>query len=401
MKFRYEAYTKLGERVRDTVDAASEAEARAELSGEGLVVTEIEADGAKASKAAGGRVSYARIVEFSRELSVLVSTGTPLVDALESLCRQASDERWRAVLEQVTERVKEGNPLSEAMMHQPKAFDAVCTSLVAAGESSGRLDEMLIRLADLTRKQMKVKSAIRGAMVYPVLLSFVSLGVLALMAIFVLPRFRGLFEELDAPLPFTTELLLDMSGLLGRFWWLALGVLIGGGTGFVCWARTAAGRQASERVMLRAPKIGRIVRSLSVARLMRMMGVLLDSRVPMTEAIDLTSAAMPFRSYRDLLAGVRESVVRGEAMAAKLEDSALIPGAVAEAVRNGESSGKLSVVLTSLADYLDEENETSIKTISSLIEPVILVVLGVLVAFVAISLFLPLFDLTAAAGGTP
>src|SRR3954469_2093946 len=217
---------------------------------------------------------------FTRQLSVLVSSGTPLVQAIASLERQAKEKPWRDVLAALRAKVEEGSTLSEAMAQQSQVFDPVCRSLIAAGESGGSFDTMLDRLAQMTRKQMQVRSAVVGAMVYPCLLIVIAMGVLALMLLFVLPRFMGLFEQLDAELPPTTKFLVAISNALRGYWWLI--PIVGAGTFFSVrgWLNTVAARAAVDTVVLKLPMAGAIVRSFAVARITRVLGVLLAGRVP-------------------------------------------------------------------------------------------------------------------------
>jgi type II secretory pathway component PulF len=409
MKFVVEAYDKGGARQIETVEAASANEARDRAARRGVFVTEVrEAGSAAATVAAPGRASKSgtpkrhakTLALIARELSVLVSTGTPVVEALTALERQITEPTWNVVLRDVRRRVEEGEQFAAALAHHPGAFDAVSRSLIAAGESSGQLDAMLARLATITRRQAQTRSIVMGAMMYPTLLIGVAVGVLGLMLMFVLPRFSGLFATLDTPLPASTQLLMWLSGILRGYWFLVFPGLGGAIAGAVWWSRTPGGTIARDRVAIRLPKFGAIVRSFATARIARILGVLLDSRVPMMEALALTEQSMTNGEYRALLARTRESVTHGDAVSAVFSKSDLINDSLCEAIRNGEQSGRLGTVLLSVADYLDEENETTVKGLASLLEPLIMLGLGLLVGFVAISMFLPLFDLTAAAGGS-
>ena len=408
MKFSYTGYDRAGKPVSGSADAASVEEANEQLRRQGTFVVSIQEGGAtgqpkvkKPAKARRRKAKPKQIAQFARELSVLVSTGTPIADAIESLEKQADTEDWRDVVGTVRRHLEEGDAFSEALESRSDVFDPVFVSLVAAGESSGQLDKMLNRLAMLTRRQAHVRSSVIAAMMYPLLLTVVCVAVLGLMLGVVLPRFSGLFETLDTPLPASTQFLVALSELLLGYWWAFVPAAMVGAWLGAWWLRTPPGKRAVERVLLRAPKVGEIVRSFGTARVARILGTLLDAKVPMIEAIELTRRSVSHGGFVEMLNRAERVVTKGDPVSTAFIESDLFVASSAQAVRNGEQTGRMAEVLVHIADYLDEENESTVKALSSLLEPVIMVVLGGLVAFVAVSMFLPLFDLTASAGGAP
>lgn len=409
MKFAYRAFDLKGRQLDDVIDAATLPEAEEQLRKKGLFVVEIAARslaGAAQDSCGGIRLGRggrtARLKEvsgFMRQLSVLVATGTPMVESIAALERQVPQGRWRSAVENIRQRVEEGQQLSEAMAAHPDYFDSVCRSLISAGESGGQMDEMLKRLSQLVRQQLKVRSSVMGAMVYPALLICVSLGVLGAMFGFVLPRFEGLFQSLDTPLPPTTKIMMGISAWLKEWWYLALAAVFGLGFGARVLLATPTGRAHLHRALVRTPPFGKVFRALATARIARVLGVLLEGKVPLLEALQLTRDATGNLCYAEVVRQAEDRVVRGDNISAAFAQSGLIPVAVVEAIRSGEKTGRLAVVLTSVADYLDEDNEVIVRSLASIIEPIILLALGVIVGFVAISMFLPLFDLTSGAGG--
>jgi type II secretory pathway component PulF len=402
MKFAYEAFDRSGKAASGVIEASSEPDAGEMLRREGLFVSRISAAaGAPAARstrrARGGRLK--NVATFTRQLAVLVSTGTPVVDALEALERQVRDPVFRGTIQDVRRRVEEGATLAQSMEAHPRYFDAVSRSLVSAGESSGRLDAMLNRLADLTRQQVRIRNTLVGAMVYPTLLLTVAAGVLILMMVFVLPRFTGLFKTLNVPLPPTTRALMAVSNAVTTYWYaalLAVAAVVGGAWWFL---RTPSGVRAMHTFAVRAPQLGKLTRSFGTARIARLVGVLLESKVQLLEALQLTREACANVHYNELLARTQDQVTRGEPFSAALASGGdLIHPSVCEAVRNGERTGQIGRVLLSMADFLDEENEVVLKSVTSLIEPLILLALGCVVGLVATSMFMPLFDLTSMAG---
>ncbi len=409
MKFECVTFDRNGRRHTEHVEAASRAEAAELLGRKGLFVLEVNEATQATLRAANARRGVALkrgsktrcLAEFTRQLSILVGTGTPVVQAIAAVERQTRDEAFRAVVADVRKRVEEGSTFADAMEKHPRVFDAVARSLVAAGESGGHLDEMLARLAALMRQQEVMRGSIIGAMIYPALLIVVAFSVLILMIAFVIPRFSGLFETLDAPLPPTTALLMSASELLRAYWWGVVIALGGIAAGAVYWLATPSGRELIDTAAVRAPKIGKLIRSLATARIARLLGVLLDSRVPLLDALVLTRQAMTNSHYRALLVKIEEAVTRGEAMSDALASSDLVNASFAEAIRNGEQGGRVSSVLLNLANCMDEDNAMVVKSVTSIIEPLILIGLGLVVGFVAVSMFLPLFDVTTVVQGGP
>ena len=409
MKLAYEAFDAAGRKISDVLDASDVAEAKDVLRRDGIYVMKIEAAAARTPRAAGRRTRrlgpgkrLKNLAMFTRQFGVLVRTGTAVPQALEALRRQLKDPAWRDVVADLCARVERGEALSEAMAHHPEYFDVVYRSLIAAGEAGGAFDEMLERLANLVVKQLHVRSSVIGALIYPMLLIVVAGIVLALMLTFVLPRFSGLFETLDVPLPPTTKMLMVLSAALKSYWWAMLASLIAGVVGLKLWLAGPNGKQAWDGFVLRLPQIGRIARSFATARVARLLGVLLECRVSLLEALALTRHAAGNVHYANLLTRAEDAVTRGQPISFAFNDSRLIDPAVYEAIHNGEQSGQVAPLLLGVADYMDQENDTMVRSLTSILEPVILIALGLVVALVALSMFVPLFDLTAmTSGGGP
>ena len=417
MKLAYQAIDQNGAAVSDYVEAGTVEEASEALRSRGLFVTEIKPEdrakgggrssgGTKGASAkpgghrAGGKTKRLRqVAMFSRQLQVLVATGTPLADAVSALKRQTREGAFRDVIGSVCVAVEEGLPLSDALSRHPEYFDEVYCNVILAGESSGSLDSMLDRLATLNRKRAQLRGQLAGVLVYPALLILISIVVTVVMLTLVMPRFTGLFDTLDVPLPATTQALMWASGLLTGYWWAFLIALGAAVTGAVCWLRSEAGGCWLDRALVTVPKLSLLTRSFATAKIARLMGVLVECNIPLLEAIQLSQKATGNSVYTQLMRRAEETVISGEPASMAFADPALIDPAFYEAVRNGEQSGKLGPLLLTIADFLDEDNDVRLRSATSLIEPVILIVLGLVVGGIAISMFLPLFDLSATAGG--
>lgn len=409
MKFNYVAFDRVGRQVTGSLECASPALVADTLRDRGLfstaVVPEKDCSPSQHRPAThkpqgmglGKRLKCTSA--FYRHMHVLMSSGTPLVQSLVAAERQTSHMGWRGVIRSLRERVESGTPLATAMEPNPEYFDPVSRSLVAAGESSGNLAGMLERLAILTRKQLKLRSTIIGAMIYPCLLTLVAVTVTILMLMFILPRFSELFRTLDSPLPPTTKFLLALSDWLHLNWWVPVLGVSAGIVGFLTWIKRPHGKLTLNALALKLPKIGYLTRSLMSASIARLLGVLLESKLPLIEALKLTRQSAVIAQYNSLLGEAEDAVTKGSPMSSILAESDLITPSVQEALRNGEQSGQLGQPLVQMAGFLDEENEVIIKTMTSLLEPCILIVLGVIVGAMALSIFLPLFDLVSNASG--
>lgn len=414
MKFRYSGYGRDGKSVDGSIDAMDRNAARDTLRRDGVIVLKISDDDSRGSASSsmptgsarkrstqrvGAGMRLRRVCMFTRQLQVLLGSGTPILQSMSALERQAEHDVWRMVLSDIHRKLEEGCPLSDALRTHPEYFDAVSLSLVSAGEASGNMPAMFERLSVLSRKQLQLRGAITGALVYPCILITIGLIVFCVMLLFVLPRFEELFKQIDGPLPMTTVVLLDASRLLRNYWWaILLGI---GGTAMAAFLtfRRPATRHQIDAVLLKIPKLGRLLTSMATAKLSRMLGTLLECKVPLLDALELTQTSLQNRQYARLVADAHDAVTRGESMSTVFSRSSLVSPCVQEAVVHGETSGQLGGPLVQMADFLEEENDLVIKALTRLIEPAILVVLGVLVGGIAMSMFLPLFDLVASANG--
>jgi len=406
MKLAYQAFDQSGQLISGVIDANDSVEATERLHRNGVFISqihEVSDESVKPKRSGVSRFGHGKRLKilafFSRQLYVLISNGTPLAEALEAAQRQAKDEEWQSVITDIITRVKSGSSLSKAMAQHPAYFDDVYRNLIEVGETGGNFGPMLERLADLTQKKTYVRGQVLAAMIYPALLIVVSLAVLGVMLLVVLPRFVELFETLDVALPPTTAALVWLSGMLQSYWWLGIGVIVGLPIGIKKLLSTPGGKRVLDTAVLRLPQIGPITRSFASASIARLLGVLLESHVPLVDALGLCQRSVRNGHYATLLTTAQENVTRGEPISSAFADETLIVGPVYEAIRIGERSGQVGHLLLNIAGFLDDENNVVLRGLTSILEPLILIVLGVLVGFVAVSMFLPLFDLTSMASG--
>lgn len=407
MKLSYQAFDRAGASVVGEVEAASADEAREQLRRRGLYVTRVgeEATAGAGVSAAAQRLSIPspgkrlhRAMSLARQLRVLIGSGTRVLEALEAVERQTKDARWARVVGDLRQRVERGQSLGDAMSAHPASFDAIARTLVSAGESTGRLVEMLERVAMLLRKQIQLRNAVVGATLYPTLLVGVCLSVLVVMMLVVIPQFDAMFRSMRAPLPPSTKAVLAVSRWFVGYWaWFGGGALSAVVIGALWW-RSGPGRHWREWLVVRVPVVGSVVRHVMSARLARLLGMLLESKVSVVDATRLVEQSFGHRAYASVMSRAREAVLGGEALSSVLSQSPLVHVAVSEAARSGEGTGELSGALVSVADFLDEENDALVKSVTTVLEPAILVGMGLLVGFMAVSMFLPLFDMTQVVG---
>ena len=406
MRLTYQAYNPSGQLIEGMVDASDISTAKESLRQGGLFVTQITQAQAQASITPSSKhriwMSRGRVLKelafFTRQLSVMVATGTPLTQSLYALEQQARSIYWKQILGDLESRVRQGNSLSQAMEDHPLVFDSVYRSLVSAGETSGHFTQVLSRLAELKLKQYQLRTSLVGVMVYPLLLLTMSSVVLTVLLVVALPRFVELFESMDVPMPPTTVLLVNVSDLLIGYWWALPPILLFGVIGLMGFLRSPSGRRMWDVTVLRVPKFGKIVQGFITARLVRLLGVLLQSHVPLLDTLGLCKQAAGNVRYEQLIVHAQEVVTRGQPISEAFADAQLISPTVYQTMRSGEQSGQIGPLMLNIADFLDDENDVVLRSLTSLIEPLILIGLGIFVGFVAVSLFMPLFDLTSLAG---
>jgi len=395
-----------GREDRGAVAGGSEAEAVAELKSRGLYPTQLdrqdEVGAATANPSAkpkakrrrrGWRTGTAKVrVVFTREMATLLKAGMPLLRGLEVLGRQQQDGPFKQSLTEMADTIRGGGSLSDAMVRQPKFFDALYLNMVRAGEAAGALDVVMERLASYLEKARKIQGKVRSAMMYPLIIMAVAVGVVSALIVFVVPKFESIFANMlkGQPLPALTQAVLSVSDLVQQhFGWILLaGVAL---VFAVRWSfGTPRGRQWSDRLLLMVPVLGDLVLKAGVARFARTLGTLLASGVQILDALKITRDTAGNTRISATLDQVRERVRVGEGMAAPLAESAVFPEMVASMVEVGEETGQLPDMLHRIADTYDEEVDNAVAALTSLLEPLMIVLMAVVVGVIVIALFLPL-----------
>jgi type IV pilus assembly protein PilC len=342
----------------------------------------------------GGGVNAKELAIFTRQFSVMIDAGLPLVQCLEILASQQENKTFQKVLTNTRASVEGGATLSSAMRQSPKVFDGLYVNMVEAGETGGILDTILQRLSSYIEKNVKLQRAVKSALVYPVGVLTVAGGVIILLLWKVVPIFGTLFAGLGVDLPLPTKIVIAMSHFIGSYFGLL--ILIGFGAsifGIKVWYGTPAGRMAIDRIILKLPVIGILMRKIAVARFTRTLGTLISSGVPILEGLDITAKTSGNAVVEQALFKVRKALEEGKSLTDPLRDSAVFPGMVTQMIAVGEQTGAMDAMLQKIADFYEEEVDAAVKDLLTALEPVMIVFLGVVVGGVVISMYLPLFSL--------
>ena len=398
--YAYKGRNRLNEMVSGEKTAASQDELRALLRREQIVMTQASEKGREFSIPKIGRSKKVKAKElsiFTRQFSVMIDAGLPLVSCLDILAQQQNNPFFKDVLIQVRQHVEEGSTLSAALEKHPKVFDALYTSMVEAGETGGVLDLILQRLATLIEKVVKLKRSIVSASIYPAAVIFVAIAAVAIIMVVVIPQFEQIFLGLLGPgevLPLPTRIVMAMSNFLAG--WGGLGLLIaiiGIAVGTRFYYRTPKGRFVIDTILLKTPIFGGIIRKVAVARFSRILSTLLSSGVPILQSLEITAKTAGNVIIENAIMKVRTGVERGESFVEPLKATEVFPHMVGQMVGVGEQTGALDAMLAKIADFYEEEVDSAIADLLALIEPALIAFLGVTIGSIVISMYLPLFTL--------
>jgi type IV pilus assembly protein PilC len=383
-----------GERVADTMDAAVAA-----LRRDQIMVTRIDQAKVKAAAAAkkagkgGVRVPSKNLAIFTRQFSVMIDAGLPLVQCLDLLGKQEPHKGFSAVILKVREDVEAGAALADAMKKHPKTFDALYSNMIAAGEAGGILDTILKRLAVYIEKAVKLKGEVKSAMIYPVAVIVIAGLVVGAILWKVIPTFAQLFAGLGAELPMPTRVVISMSNGLVAYGWIGLILMGVVGYALKSYYATDRGRRVIDAILLKMPILGNILRKVAVARFCRTLSTLMASGVPILDGLDITARTAGNAIIEDAIQVTRTSIERGETISGPLRETNVFPSMVVQMINVGETTGALDAMLSKIADFYEEEVDTAVAGLLTLMEPVMIAFLGVIVGGIVIAMYLPIFDL--------
>ena len=408
-EFTYQARNAGGKTVSGAVTAQNESDALGELRRQNLVVVSLSEKAAKkggfnidlASLFGGGgkaawkgvKVKEADLIVFTRQLATMLGAGIPLLECLEILAEQAEDPGFRAVINQCVEDVRGGSDFSESLRKHPKCFTNIYVNMIKAGEASGQLDEILGRLADYSEASAKLRGEIKSAMTYPV----ISMGMIAMIVIgllvFIIPKFKAIFEGLGAELPLPTIILLKVSDLMQDYWYIWIGVAVGIYFAFKAFANTRKGGYYVDWLTLKLPVFGPLFKKVAISRFSKTFATLIQSGVPILGALDIVASTAGNRLIEDTVMEASASVRQGETLAVPLGRSGVFPPMVCRMIAIGEKSGALESLLEKISEFYDQQVSQTVEALTSLIEPLMIGIMGVVVGGMVLAIFMPIMGI--------
>ena len=403
-EFAYRVRESSGGMSTGTLHAANVSDAANMLKNEGKMVISLQENFAQTSSEeislSGGikKVKKDDVIFLAAQLAVMVDTGVPLSEALDMIGAQSDHTGMKKLLAEVSQDVKGGIEFSAALEKHPRQFDTLFVSLMRASEASGTMGPMLQRVSDYMEEQRKTRKRIKGAMIYPSCMLGFCVVIIICLLVFVLPKFEKIYAGKKAVLPAPTRFLLGISHAFTDYWMFILGGLVVGVTGIIMYARTPGGQQALDTFRLRMPIMGGMFRKACLARSLRCLSTMVSTGVSMIEGLDITSRVSGNRHYQAVWKKVSEGVQEGANISEGLIDSPLIPGNVCQMISAGEKSGKLSMVMDRVARFCEDDLKVAVKAITDMIEPAMIIIMGLIVGGIAMALLLPVFKMAKIAG---
>ncbi len=410
----FEAMDSQGREIRDEIEARSDQDAAEKIRRRNLFPTRVQPKGSRGGgsvatpmavgKRGGGitifgRVGAKALTQFTRQFATLMDAGLPIVRSLDILSQQQKPGLLKKTIEQVREDVEGGSSLSESMARHPKVFDRLFTNMIKAGEAGGVLDTILSRLADFREKSLRLRSQVIKALIYPIAVIIIAGGILAIIIVVVVPQFEKMFLEMGSELPGITKLLLAVAGAFTGYWYLFPLVPIGVYAAFKLIGMSPQGRYALDKIKLHIPVFGIITRKSSISRFCRTLGTLIASGVPILEALQIIKGTTGNAVVASAVTDVHASIREGDTIAEPLKHSGVFDDLVVNMIDVGEETGELDKMLLKVADNYDEEIDVAVASLVSLIEPIMVVVLGGTVGFIVVALFMPLVQLIQSVSG--
>jgi len=393
--FTYRGTNRAGASVAGEITASNKTELQTLLRRQQITPTKMSEKGKEFNLPTfGGSVTAKELAVFTRQFSVMIDAGLPLVQCLEILAGQQENKMFQKILTGTRGSVEGGSTLSAAMKQYPKAFDPLYTNMVEAGETGGILDTILQRLSTYIEKNVKLKAAVKSAMIYPIGVLTIAAGVIILLLWKVVPVFATLFAGLGVDLPLPTKIVISLSNFIGSVFGLLIFVAVGAGIfGIKVWYGTPQGRYAIDATILRLPVLGILMRKIAVARFTRTLGTLISSGVPILEGLDITARTAGNAVVERALLSVRKALEEGKSLTEPLKESGVFPGMVTQMIAVGEQTGAMDAMLQKIADFYEDEVDAAVKDLLTALEPIMIVFLGLVVGGVVISMYLPLFSL--------
>ncbi|MCL5410326.1 MAG: type II secretion system F family protein [Patescibacteria group bacterium] len=392
--FLYKAKNSRGEIITGTVKAINEIEAEGILVKHNLIALDIASEKSKPLSINFHRKASARDkAVFARQLSTMISAGLPLAKAIKVTSSQAANPQLKTVYQSIYKDLEEGMSFSNALARHPQVFDKVFVSIVNAGENTGKLDVVLKQLADQLENDNNFIGKVRGAMYYPAFILIALVGIASYMLIVVIPQLKSIFDQAGAKLPIATRMLLAMSDFVRTKWWLVLVILIFLAVVFKYWSSSSSGKKAKDRLQLKIPGVSKLFDGIYMYRFSKIMSMLIGAGVPLLDALKIGGSVMNNSLYEASITKAASQVEKGVPLSIQLSKDPVFPPFLGQMVAVGEETGQLDGVLGRVADYYEEATEQAIKTISTLVEPAVLILMGIGVAFLVFAVLVPIYNI--------
>lgn len=400
-KFVWQAKTRTGAPQKGVTDAPDAASVEAQLRKAGMqgITVKEESIGFKLPSFGGGKIDTKDLVVFTRQFATMIDSGLPLVQCLDILSSQQEKPAFKEILLKVKESVESGSTFADALAKHPKAFDALYVNLVAAGEIGGILDTILNRLAAYIEKAMKLKKQIKGAMVYPTTILSIAVIVVGVILVFVIPTFAKMFAEFGGELPAPTRFVIALSNFLIRYIIVIIALFFIISVAIRKYYATAAGRRQIDRLALKLPIAGPLIRKVSVAKFTRTLGTMISSGVPIMDGLEIVAKTAGNVIVEEAIYGVRQAISEGKTMAEPLQSCGIFPPMVVQMIAVGEATGAMDAMLNKIAEFYDDEVDDAVSAMTAMLEPLLMVFLGTTVGGLVVAMYLPIFKLAGTVGG--
>ncbi len=405
--YEYKGLDAAGKAVKGIEDAESRASLRQNLQSRGIFVTDVFEGRAGRKGASKGEVDLKKMFVFvtlrdisllTRQLATLLKAGIPLVESLNALTDQTDKDELKRTLSDVKRKVNEGSSLAAALRDHPKHFSDLYVNMVKAGESSGNLDTVLERLTEFIEAQIELRSKVLGAMIYPIIMLFIGAVIMSLLFIFVIPKVTTIFKDQGAALPFLTQMLIGFSDLLSNWWFIVIPLFAAAIYGFNYWRNSPEGKPIWDVFVLKIPFVGGLVRMIAIARFSRTLGTLLDSGVPLLQALDIVKDILGNTRLVEVVEDARVNIREGDSIAQPLKRSGEFPPLVTHMIAIGEKSGQLEEMLENIAISYRQQVDVRIQALTTLLEPLMIVLMGIGAAIIVFAIMLPILQLNQMVG---
>ena len=393
-EFKYSVTDSKGQSHKGLVEAVNKKQAANILHERGFTVLSIVEKKGQFEINLFNKIGIGPVATFTRQLATMISSGLPLAESLEVLKKQTENKRLQGVIGEISEEISGGSNFSSALSKHGEVFNFAYINIIKAGEASGTLDKVLLKQADVLEKEREFKGKVQGALIYPAIISVAMLLVAAIILIFVVPKLAEVYVDLEITLPLPTRILMALSSFTVKFWWLIIIGIVGGSSLLRRYRKTESGALVIDRLLMQVPVFGKLNRDTSLTEFTRSLGALVDAGVPILESLKISGATASNAIHRKAVANVIIKVEKGASLSKALESEEVFPPIIPQMASVGEETGKMNEVLTKVSQFFEQEVDQQVKNLTTALEPIIMVTLGIMVGLLMVSIILPIYSIT-------